>query len=164
MHYEGTLSPLATLTYRAVLFDDKGVSHFTFKCAPENVVSIETEAALREEFLSREPRLSYFKLTKFACDPESSILHRLLAAFHAISKHLIEEDDFACNLNTGKRDRGSANNNLRALLIDFDWAAEDGVGRYPVTLSMSEEFALTIAPYGLMLKGHDFSSLEFLRR
>jgi serine/threonine protein kinase len=63
-------------------------------------------------------------------------------------------------------DRGSADSDssVRALLIDFDWAAEDGVGRYPATISTSEEFSPAVDPYGLMHKAHDLYCLDLLRR
>ncbi|KAJ7475213.1 hypothetical protein B0H11DRAFT_2034570 [Mycena galericulata] len=54
--------------------------------------------------------------------------------------------------------------NFRALLIDFDWAAQDGVGRYPATISMSEEWAPGVDPHGLMHKAHDLYRLDLLRQ
>lgn len=61
-------------------------------------------------------------------------------------------------------DSDSGGLNVRALLIDFDWAAKDGVGRYPATISTSEEWAPGVDPYGLMRKAHDLYALDLLRR
>ncbi|KAJ7928798.1 hypothetical protein B0H13DRAFT_965067 [Mycena leptocephala] len=67
-----------------------------------------------------------------------------------------------------RNDRGSADSDsdsgVRALLIDFDWVAKDGVGRYPATISTSEEFSPAVDPYGLMHKAHDLYCLNLLRR
>ncbi|KAF8191638.1 hypothetical protein K438DRAFT_2018362 [Mycena galopus ATCC 62051] len=54
--------------------------------------------------------------------------------------------------------------NFRALLIDFDWAAQDGVGRYPATISMSAGWAPGVSSYGLMYKAHDLYLLHMLRQ
>ncbi|KAJ7291104.1 hypothetical protein C8J57DRAFT_1491611 [Mycena rebaudengoi] len=61
-------------------------------------------------------------------------------------------------------DSDSGGINVHALLIDFDWAAEDGVGRYPATISTSDEWAPTVVPFGLMHKAHDLYCLDLLRQ
>jgi hypothetical protein len=61
-------------------------------------------------------------------------------------------------------DSGSAGPNFLALLIDFDWPAKDGVGRYPATISTSEEVAPAVGPYGLMHKVNDLYCLDLLRQ
>ncbi|KAJ6567255.1 hypothetical protein DFH09DRAFT_455714 [Mycena vulgaris] len=71
--------------------------------------------------------------------------------------------------NAGERDGEPADSdsgglNVRALLIDFDWAAKDGVGRYPATISMSVEWSPAVDPHGLMHKAHDLYCLDLLRQ
>ncbi|KAF8215956.1 hypothetical protein K438DRAFT_1799823, partial [Mycena galopus ATCC 62051] len=51
-----------------------------------------------------------------------------------------------------------------ALLIDFDWPAEDGVGRYPATISMSEDWAPGVGPHGVMHKAHDLYLVDRLHQ
>ncbi|KAJ7723447.1 hypothetical protein DFH07DRAFT_971548 [Mycena maculata] len=51
-----------------------------------------------------------------------------------------------------------------ALLIDFDWTAPEGVGRYPATISTSREWAPGVEPNGLMDKGHDLFPLDLLHK
>ncbi|KAJ7939208.1 hypothetical protein B0H13DRAFT_1587224, partial [Mycena leptocephala] len=48
----------------------------------------------------------------------------------------------------------------RAVLVDFDWAALVGQGRYPATLSDLDVWAPTVAPYGVMEKEHDDHMLK----
>ncbi|KAJ7661870.1 hypothetical protein B0H14DRAFT_3076927 [Mycena olivaceomarginata] len=48
----------------------------------------------------------------------------------------------------------------RAVLVDFDWAAPAGQGRYPATLSDLDVWAPTVAPYGVMEKEHDDHMLK----
>ncbi|KAJ7747573.1 hypothetical protein B0H16DRAFT_1725992 [Mycena metata] len=54
--------------------------------------------------------------------------------------------------------------NIRALLIDFDWTAKDGVGRYPATISLSEEWSPDVCRYGVMRKTDDLYCLELLHQ
>ncbi|KAJ7677327.1 hypothetical protein B0H17DRAFT_945056, partial [Mycena rosella] len=44
------------------------------------------------------------------------------------------------------------------------WTAQDGVGRYPATISTSEEWSPAVNPHGLMHKAHDLFSLDLLRK
>ncbi|KAJ7850504.1 hypothetical protein B0H14DRAFT_2355645, partial [Mycena olivaceomarginata] len=48
----------------------------------------------------------------------------------------------------------------RAVLVDFDWAAIAGRGRYPATLSDLNVWAPTVAPYGVMEMEHDIHMLK----
>ncbi|KAJ7029948.1 hypothetical protein C8F04DRAFT_1398071 [Mycena alexandri] len=77
----------------------------------------------------------------------------------------------------GEATKGSGNNargkesadsdsglNIRALLIDFDWTAKDGVGRYPAAISLSEEWSPDVCRYGVMRKTDDLYCLELLRQ
>lgn len=53
----------------------------------------------------------------------------------------------------------------RALLIDFDWAAEDGVGRYPASMNLEEAgmgWERTVERYGVMEAKHDLHLLRLL--
>ncbi|KAJ7217404.1 hypothetical protein B0H12DRAFT_340205 [Mycena haematopus] len=50
-----------------------------------------------------------------------------------------------------------------AMLVDFDWAAPDGVGRYPPTISELREWAPGVDAYQPMTKEHDLFMLEKLR-
>ncbi|KAF7366663.1 hypothetical protein MSAN_00924200 [Mycena sanguinolenta] len=69
---------------------------------------------------------------------------------------------------SGKQGEANAESDLdsgiRALLIDFDWAAEDGVGRYPATISTLDEFDPAVAPYGVMTQAHDLYALRAVMR
>ncbi|THV04062.1 hypothetical protein K435DRAFT_714825 [Dendrothele bispora CBS 962.96] len=54
----------------------------------------------------------------------------------------------------------------RAVLVDFDWAAKEGEGRYPPTIdpdSLSHGWASGVERYGLMKKEHDLHMLEMLK-
>ncbi|KAJ7493324.1 hypothetical protein B0H11DRAFT_2005908 [Mycena galericulata] len=52
----------------------------------------------------------------------------------------------------------------RGVLVDFDWPAEAGVGRYPSTLfKESGEWAPGVERYGIMQLEHDLFMLEQLR-
>jgi serine/threonine protein kinase len=66
--------------------------------------------------------------------------------------------------NTGSRSKADSDSGVRALLIDFDWVAKDGVGRYPATISTSQEFSPAVDPYGLMHKAHDLYCLDLLQK
>ncbi|KAK7022318.1 hypothetical protein R3P38DRAFT_1116409 [Favolaschia claudopus] len=52
----------------------------------------------------------------------------------------------------------------RAVLIDFDWAANAGEGRYPATISDLSIWAPTVAPYAIMQKAHDLHLLDAIER
>ncbi|KAJ7468484.1 hypothetical protein FB451DRAFT_1256371 [Mycena latifolia] len=68
---------------------------------------------------------------------------------------------------SGEDPQGSSTSgdiNVRAVLIDFDWTAQEGVGRYPATISTSVEWAPAVDPHGLMSKDHDSHSLRLLRQ
>ncbi|KAK7472196.1 hypothetical protein VKT23_000318 [Stygiomarasmius scandens] len=54
----------------------------------------------------------------------------------------------------------------RAVLIDFDWAAKEGEGRYPATIipdSVSHGWASGVERCGLMKKEHDWHMLKALK-
>ncbi|KAJ6584875.1 hypothetical protein B0H19DRAFT_926261, partial [Mycena capillaripes] len=51
-------------------------------------------------------------------------------------------------------------NEFRAVLVDFDWAAIAGQGRYPATLSDLNVWAPTVAPYDVMEEEHDIYMLK----
>ncbi|KAK7048918.1 hypothetical protein R3P38DRAFT_2506158 [Favolaschia claudopus] len=52
----------------------------------------------------------------------------------------------------------------RAVLVDFDWAADAGRGRYPATISDLSIWEPTVAPYGTMEKAHDLHLLDAMER
>jgi serine/threonine protein kinase len=54
------------------------------------------------------------------------------------------------------------NSQARAILVDFDWAAIAGEGRYPASLAPFSVWAPTVHPHGLMQKAHDIHMLEVL--
>ncbi|KAJ7135412.1 hypothetical protein C8R43DRAFT_1020931 [Mycena crocata] len=67
--------------------------------------------------------------------------------------------------NIGEHDEKLTDNNSGgALLIDFDWTGQDGVARYPITISTLDEWAPDVKPYGLMSKAHDLYCLNYLRQ
>ncbi|KAJ7248572.1 hypothetical protein B0H12DRAFT_1301870 [Mycena haematopus] len=83
------------------------------------------------------------------------------------SAHAASRDEAAegGSNNAGERDGKPADRlSVRPFLIDFDWAAEDGVGRYPATISTPREFSPAVEPYGLMHPAHDLYSLGLLRQ
>lgn len=51
-----------------------------------------------------------------------------------------------------------------AVLVDFDWAGEDGKSRYPASLNTDLRWAEEVVPYGIMRKAHDLWQLERLIR
>ena len=57
---------------------------------------------------------------------------------------------------------GSAEGKI--LLIDFDWADEDGKGRYPPTLNISNGWAEGVIPWGVMRKEHDLWQFDRLKK
>ncbi|KAG5636817.1 hypothetical protein H0H81_006764 [Sphagnurus paluster] len=51
----------------------------------------------------------------------------------------------------------------RVVLVDFDWPAKDGEGRYPATLNPGTTWHKEVAPYSIMRKTHDLWQLARLR-
>src|SRR5882757_5536789 len=49
------------------------------------------------------------------------------------------------------------------MLVDFDWPAKDGEGRYPATLNPNNAWPDEITPYGIMRKSHDLWQLARLK-
>ena len=56
----------------------------------------------------------------------------------------------------------------RVIIVDFDWAGNDGESRYPVTLNPGEDnkktWAEGVVPYGIMRKEHDLWQLDQLKK
>jgi hypothetical protein len=50
------------------------------------------------------------------------------------------------------------------ILVDFDWPAKDGEGRYPAMLNPNNAWSDDVSPYGIMRKSHDLWQLSRLRK
>jgi hypothetical protein len=48
----------------------------------------------------------------------------------------------------------------RGMLLDFDWVADHGIGRYPASLDDTLGWASGIKRYGIMDKAHDIAMLN----
>ncbi|KDR71452.1 hypothetical protein GALMADRAFT_143725 [Galerina marginata CBS 339.88] len=52
----------------------------------------------------------------------------------------------------------------QVVLVDFDWSAKDGEGRYPATLNLdADNWHDEVLPYGIMRKPHDLWQLDRLK-
>jgi len=49
------------------------------------------------------------------------------------------------------------------MLVDFDWPAKDGEGRYPAMLNPNNAWSDEVAPHGVMRKCHDLWQLARLK-
>ena len=49
------------------------------------------------------------------------------------------------------------------MLVDFDWPAKDGEGRYPVLINPNNTWSDDVSPYGVMRKSHDLWQLDRLK-
>ena len=49
------------------------------------------------------------------------------------------------------------------MLVDFDWPAKDGEGRYPAMLNLNNAWPDEVTPYGIMRKSHDLWQLARLK-
>ncbi len=49
------------------------------------------------------------------------------------------------------------------MLVDFDWPAKDGEGRYPTMLNPNNAWHDEVTPYGVIRKSHDLWQLARLK-
>jgi hypothetical protein len=49
------------------------------------------------------------------------------------------------------------------ILVDFDWPAKDGEGRYPAILNPNNAWSDDVSPFGIMRKSHDLWQLARLK-